>query len=712
MIESLTNKVKEFSEWLFAEIREGDADTDPKPDDKFNPLSAVLEFIQNALDALLKGKSKVFVKIYAKKLNAKEFHEKFLGGNFKKYYTYSDSIPNTFRLNDEDKIDCLVLEDKNTTGLCGDPSLYKKTLEDGRTLNDIHIFNNVFGKQSKLKDASKGGSEGEGRQTFCLASDIRTFFYFTKREDGSEYFMGIFYCGAFEAFGKEYSTFARFGNTVLPQDSKGREWSKPIGDQKQIDEFKKIFNITRDEPGTTIVIPYVKNSITLDECEKVILEGYRATILRNLIEIQIGEGNKNFNAENIEEKYVDLFSSDDVEKKAINGYFNFLRKTNKEKEIEFTQKITIDRRRPSSIDHIIDFTDVIEKYNSDKLIKFNVPLNFEHLEEGEKKSYLNIYLKKYPIEIDQGYKYCDTLRGYMPITKTREKTRNFFLTDIQEEEAMKLIKSAEVANHTELKSNHGKLDKYYGKVSHIITFINNAFLAIEQKLNTSNDDLDETTTLDLCAIEADTDMEREERVISGESEENEIEEKITSKWKLPDIPGKLKAYKAETFANGKAGWKAVGIKYTKEEIDEREKQAKEFISQAKKLLKEKPKGLKAKNERIIKADILSAENRIKEITEFRKINYSYYPIKIRIQAGFADGSRSPWNDYESPDFDFADTKTFKPTVKGPVNVSKIKNNRIELEVENENFEFKLTGFGSENEFQIKIHHIRDVNYNK
>jgi len=57
---------------------------------------------------------------------------------------------------------------------------------------------------------------------------------------------------------------------------------------------------------------------------------------------------------------------------------------------------------------------------------------------------------------NQQYKYCDTLRGDMPITQCRKRTTNFFFADIQDEESMLLVKNGEVANHTRIRVNHPK----------------------------------------------------------------------------------------------------------------------------------------------------------------------------------------------------------------------------------------------------------------
>lgn len=715
----IVREIIEKSTWTFKRIREGDSAHDPKPSDKFDPFSCILEFIQNALDALRKDLDKVKIKIYASELDIDEFKNCFFQADFKKFYEFTENPRKHDLVSYNKNIKCLVLEDYNTTGILGDPSVYKSELDDGQQ-NSIHRFNYEFGGKKKLRDATKGGSEGEGRQTFCLASDISTFFYFTKQEDGSEYFMGIFYAGIFKAFNEEYDPYARFGDRVESLEVSGNYWTLPISDKEKIKKFKKLFNIERDEPGTTVIIPFIDSQITLDEIFKEICESYRVSIHRDLIELQIGKQGKLLSKSNIVKEYNEKFSNNNQEIQATNEYFAFLESIEK-KEIGSEQSITCNPSRPTRLDHVSISNEVKEAYKSGKTIQFKLPFKVypRKIDGGrrteqylEKNTFVDIYFKKFSSNIDQEYKFNDTVRGFMPITSTRIKSKNFFLTDIQDEEAKLLAKTGEVANHTKIKGDHPKYKGLYKERTYyqIITLINNIFSAIELALTEDTDEVDETTTLDLCAIIADSDLDRDEQVISGElDDEDDNEQPIKStKWKLPEIPGKLKAYKSEVISNGSQGWKVKGVKYTLQEVDEKKAQAETFITEAKKLIKEKPKGLKNKHIRQIKSDIISAENRIVDIENFKENGLTFYPRKIRIRAAYADGTRNPFKNYHKMDFDLADTKVFKFKYSGSVMITKNDENKIILEIENEDFDFQVTGFGKDSEEKIIIDHNHEA----
>ena len=716
---SIIREIKESSIWTFKKIREGDSNHDPKPSDKFDPLSCILEFIQNALDALRVGLKKVKIKIYGTEVDIDEFKNFLFQGDFKKFYEFTEN-PRKYELGSYNKnIQCLVLEDYNTTGILGDPSVYKSTLDNGDQ-NSIHRFNYEFGGKKKLRDASKGGSEGEGRQTFCLASDISTFFYFTKQENGDEYFMGIFYAGIFSAFNQEYDSYARFGDRVESLEVPGNYWTLPISDGEKIKKFKKIFKIERDEPGTTVIIPFIDSQITLPGIFKEICESYRVSIHRDLIELQLGRNGKILSKSNIVKEYNDQFSKNDQEIRATNEYFQFLDDVEK-KEINSNQIITHNPSRPTRLEHVSIGNELKDAYKNGKIVQFKLPFKVyrRKIDSGrrtekylEKDTFIDIYLKKFSSAIDQEYKLNDTVRGFMPITSTRIKSKNYFLTDIQDEEAKLLVKTGEVANHTKIKGDHPKYKGLYKEKTYypIITLINNIFSAIELALTEDYDEIDETTTLDLCAIIADSDLEKDEQVISGELEdEDDTDLPIKStKWKLPEIPGKLKAYKSEVISNGSQGWKVKGVKYTEQEVDEKKIQAENFVIAAKKLLKENPKGLKNKHIRQIKSDIISAENRIIEIEDFKEKGLTFYPRKIRVRVAYADGTRNPFKNYHKMDFNLADTKVFKYKYSGSVMVTKNDENKIILEIGNEEFDFQVTGFGKESEEKIIIDHNHEA----
>ena len=80
--------------------------------------------------------------------------------------------------------------------------------------------------------------------------------------------MGINYCGTFDFGSDTLKPLAHYGNTVKPQEENGRNFTMPISDPDQIKKLKSIFKIQRNEPGTSIIIPYVNRKITFEKIKE------------------------------------------------------------------------------------------------------------------------------------------------------------------------------------------------------------------------------------------------------------------------------------------------------------------------------------------------------------------------------------------------------------------------------------------------------------
>ena len=76
MVEALREIIKKFT-WVAGPVGEGDEPGDSKPQDKFEALSCVLEFIQNALDAIAKSFSNTLIQIHSTRVSHQDFKKIF-----------------------------------------------------------------------------------------------------------------------------------------------------------------------------------------------------------------------------------------------------------------------------------------------------------------------------------------------------------------------------------------------------------------------------------------------------------------------------------------------------------------------------------------------------------------------------------------------------------------------------------------------------------
>ena len=99
-------------------------DYDPSPGQKFmDNFDAIFEAIQNSGDNSLNSSGKVKIKISYKSVYKEDL--KFIDKNFEKHLKASRKIGDKFIL-EQEKVDLILIEDFNTTGITGDPLRNKK----------------------------------------------------------------------------------------------------------------------------------------------------------------------------------------------------------------------------------------------------------------------------------------------------------------------------------------------------------------------------------------------------------------------------------------------------------------------------------------------------------------------------------------------------------------------------------------------------------
>ena len=168
-----------------------------------------------------------------------------------------------------EKIKCLRISDKNTTGL-GDVF---GTTEDSK----FYLLTKGSGLTSKI--GGKGGSKGVGKFACFVASSFNTVFYSTKNEAGEEGFLGI---------SKLCSTIFKDSpeqRTIGVGYYSGDERNLPIAGQLKLQD-----NYERTECGTDIYILGFKG---VDDWKKkiitMILDSFMVAIMFGELEVKIEE---------------------------------------------------------------------------------------------------------------------------------------------------------------------------------------------------------------------------------------------------------------------------------------------------------------------------------------------------------------------------------------------------------------------------------------
>ncbi len=676
---------------------------DSKPQQKFEkPDNCILECVQNAIDAAIEknGKrEKTILKFHftqVKKSDCKFFDKNFDNHlqerRYGKRHDFSDSIS------------CLIMEDFSTTGITGDPNIPDYQTKEGEKNNWYHFLID-FGGANKLQDAKKGGSEGEGRQTFMLNSGIATFFGISidSTSDNRPSIFGMSYFGSRKVNGVTFPAFSSFGKKIQYE---GNDECIPVTDPEKAKEFISLFNLKRkiSDPGTSIIIPfYNKEEISSEFIIERLINIYRVPIFRDELEVFV-EGTQ-INSENIR-SLVDAREESPGKKMLYQDYFNFLEESKLKVPEENIFEINFYDLEEITKENISNFENLIAKYNENKILKLKLSFQIKKLRDSirydEFGSTIDIYIKKYPSNLDNIREtYNDFVRGQMPLYARRnKKTSMFHLVNIQNDHAMLLFKHAEQANHSEISADNWKLRDHYKNYKPIIRLSKNITVKLYNLITSENLEEDYEATQDLFKID---DRDKGQTQVTGggadENDENEDDPpediKVTHIVVPPIFPG-LKPYEVsqENEKDGTITLYVQGVVYKEKEIKKRIEEAQQYLEQVKKIDYSKyasDNGKKQLEKMKKTSDIF--KRRLIEYKNFLTDSCTFYPRRIEIDAGFeGEGIRNSIKKYKPRDFDFSD-KSFKLNLSAGIKLKSRKENNISLEANKDNFKFSINGFG-------------------
>ena len=270
--------------WSFRPTDKQEQNQGSKLDEFFNSqditTSLVRESLQNSLDAKLSTSNLIRVK-FSIQNTPKNVIKKYC----KTYDTDEDGIDlsqhlasedlGKYKLNiNEEKTRCLLVEDYGTCGLTG---IVDKS-DAWAQSNFVGFWWNV-GISNK---PSANGSHGVGKTTLTSSSSALTFLALTKRsDDDRKYLIGFSNLPPHRIKNKYYRGYGRFGR----EDEESN--LLPIDDKQEIYNFETSFGIQRNEPGLTVLIPWVSNDITPKAIETAVLTDYYWPVLNGQLVIEI-----------------------------------------------------------------------------------------------------------------------------------------------------------------------------------------------------------------------------------------------------------------------------------------------------------------------------------------------------------------------------------------------------------------------------------------
>ena len=182
----------------------------------------------------------------------------------------------------------MAIEDYNTRGLEGDPTLRKPVNPDG-SKNHFFRFWHLVG-QSSGGDFKRRGSWGVGKVVFSNASRIRTFFGMTRRAgDEHALLMGEAGLTIHTLEGRD-DVYDWYGYFAAHEQRNDHFIPVPVQDGEAVSAFGRVFGLTRAAPGLSILVPYVREDVKFNEIACAVIEQYFVPILAGRLEVTVRNG--------------------------------------------------------------------------------------------------------------------------------------------------------------------------------------------------------------------------------------------------------------------------------------------------------------------------------------------------------------------------------------------------------------------------------------
>lgn len=280
--------------WLFQRIDPGLKHVGPTHGEHLAPRGVVdplvRESIQNSLDATDEGSLKPSQVVFTLGEADPRLAGRFFDGLRRHLQTepVPRSLPEGLPAANE-PIRFLAVEDFNTRGLEGDPDRWEQTNGDGSKNHFFRFWHKVGQYEGDVK---RRGSWGVGKVVFSNASRIRTFFGLTVRpNDQNPLLMGEASLVIHKLPGeKEFRHW--YGYYACSASNEGWTVPSPIRDVTTISDFSESFSIDRRSAGLSVIVPFLRESVDLNELARSVVDNYFLAILEGRLEVKLQEGGK------------------------------------------------------------------------------------------------------------------------------------------------------------------------------------------------------------------------------------------------------------------------------------------------------------------------------------------------------------------------------------------------------------------------------------
>lgn len=443
------------------------------------------EEIQNAFDAKQDNNEPVKVRFRQVKFNNTDFFHKHLDGLTNRV----SQMPGGYDLdgNFMNNPSFLIIEDFNTHGLTGkidyqEDDVFKYI--NGEEINNYYQYFFAFGESAKK--GTQGGRRGAGRQTFNLASALRTQLVISNRKDDEKLIMmglcvgdrHIFEGRAYDQIG-HYCQFDENDNDAIPY---------PIEDKNMIQELCKALDLEDrlNSFGSSFIIPYPYD-LDLPDVLTNTLKSYYSLIGMGKLELEfISEEEKILiNHKNITEVLIDYNLPN------LADFLKFIFECHSTKEFITLKKSTVSDNKieKDDFENEEQVKKLISSFHSNDIVSLNVPVPFtKKINNQDILSSFKVFIKQNPNAATETL----FLRNNMPLIQEGENVRHscYAYVLIEDDELSTMLAHSEGVNHVELSAKHPDLKKHYKNYYKTILCIKNSVKDTTSLILDSEDDDD------------------------------------------------------------------------------------------------------------------------------------------------------------------------------------------------------------------------------
>jgi len=457
----------------------------------------IREGIQNSMDARIEKGKPLRIRIFLGQIDNPDSAKMWFEGAWL-HYDADDKLESKPKPNDP--ISYLVFEDFGTTGLQGNT---EQTRDLGSKIkNPFFYFFRAEGRSGKGEQDR--GRWGVGKHVFAQTSRVKTFWGFTVRnDDKKKLLMGRSILRSRLVDDDFYSPDGYFGQENT------NDLTLPLSDPKILNQFSIDFNLARkDEPGLSVVVPYIDEEIALENIQSAVTEEYFYPIVKGDLEVIIETTNESLQINSA--TFLEISNGRlpilDIVRKSLENLDRdlfILNPCNSQKPSWYRELIPADM-----------LINMREKYQKGEILALQPSLTIRPKFGEEKNAFFRVFIKQ---DKDESGKVIFIRKGLIISRVKAPQTRGVqSLVVIEDEPLAKLLGDSENPAHTEWQKSNIK-DKYINATAYI-EFVANIVSNLVNTLSVEENTVDDNLILDIFSLPLTNNEEQPKRTTEKKGE--------------------------------------------------------------------------------------------------------------------------------------------------------------------------------------------------